>query len=204
MLEGKSEKLEFQKMSSSPHWKTKMSKNKTKILEKRNQEKWRIKEKWWKERKMNEKIMKSDLSWNDPWLRSPWNTIWACLSFLSNHEPWPTLRTWKVHFDWTWILGLKSFFLEKIFVINRLLSLFLSQQKNLDQSFTCLGWILNCQVHNRTVKKMIKKMKMERENKDSRVKTRKDRKKNERNFEDSWAERTKEWKAMIGQHLNPL
>ena len=35
MLEGKSEKLEFQKMSSSPHWKIEMSKNKTKMLKKR-------------------------------------------------------------------------------------------------------------------------------------------------------------------------
>ena len=34
MLEGKSEKLEFQKMSSSPHWKIEMSKNKTKMLKK--------------------------------------------------------------------------------------------------------------------------------------------------------------------------
>ena len=44
MLEGKSEKLEFQEMSSSPHWKIEMSKNKTK-MKKRNQEKWKIKEK---------------------------------------------------------------------------------------------------------------------------------------------------------------
>ena len=28
------------------------------------------KEKWWK-REMNKKTMKNDLSWNDPWLRSP-------------------------------------------------------------------------------------------------------------------------------------
>ena len=35
MLEGKSEKLEFQEMLSSPHQKIKMSKNKTKMLKKR-------------------------------------------------------------------------------------------------------------------------------------------------------------------------
>ena len=56
------------------------------------------------------------------------------------------------------------------------MSLFLSQQKNLDRSVTCSGWILNCQVHNRIVKKKEKekwkRMKMERKN-DSRVKTRK-------------------------------
>ena len=32
MLEGKSEKLEFQEMLSSPHWKIEMGKNKTKML----------------------------------------------------------------------------------------------------------------------------------------------------------------------------
>ena len=51
MLEGKSKKLEFQEMLSSPHWKIKMSKNKTKMLKKRNQEKWRIKEKMMKKKK---------------------------------------------------------------------------------------------------------------------------------------------------------
>ena len=39
MLEGKIEKLEFQEMLSSPHWKIEMSKNKTKMLKKKNQEK---------------------------------------------------------------------------------------------------------------------------------------------------------------------
>ena len=34
MLEGKSEKLEFKKMLSSPHWKIEMSKNKTKLSKK--------------------------------------------------------------------------------------------------------------------------------------------------------------------------
>ena len=34
MLEGKSEKLEFQEMLSSPQWKIEMSKNKTKMLKK--------------------------------------------------------------------------------------------------------------------------------------------------------------------------
>ena len=35
MLEGKLEKLEFQEMSSSPHWKIEMSKNKTKMIKKK-------------------------------------------------------------------------------------------------------------------------------------------------------------------------
>ena len=45
MLEGKSEKLEFQEMLSSSHWKIEMSKNKTKMLKKEPKEKQRIKEK---------------------------------------------------------------------------------------------------------------------------------------------------------------
>ena len=61
MLEGKFEKLEFQEMSSPPHWKIKMSKNKTKMIKKREpreMENQRKKE----EREMNEKTMKNDLS----------------------------------------------------------------------------------------------------------------------------------------------
>ena len=49
MLEGKSEKLEFQEMSSSSHWKIEMSKNKTKILKKEPKGKME------NQRKMNEK-----------------------------------------------------------------------------------------------------------------------------------------------------
>ena len=40
MLEGKSEKLEFQEMSNSPHWKIKWARTKQKHW-KRNQEKWK-------------------------------------------------------------------------------------------------------------------------------------------------------------------
>ena len=39
MLEGKYEKLEFQEMLSSPHWKIEMSKNKTKLLKKKRAKK---------------------------------------------------------------------------------------------------------------------------------------------------------------------
>ena len=66
MLEGKSKKLEFQEMSSSPHWKIEMSKNKTKMIKKWTKRNGESKEKWWK-REMNKKTMKNDLSWNDPW-----------------------------------------------------------------------------------------------------------------------------------------
>ena len=43
MLEGKSEKLEFQKMLSSPHWKIEMSKNKTKWAKKGTKRSWELK-----------------------------------------------------------------------------------------------------------------------------------------------------------------
>ena len=60
MLEDKSEKLEFQEMSSSPHWKIKMNKNETKMLKKkepremenqrkmmkRKKDEWKDNEKW--------------------------------------------------------------------------------------------------------------------------------------------------------------
>ena len=58
MLEGKSEKLEFQEMLNSPHWKIEMSKNKTKMSEKwtkrngelkkmkRMRDEWKDNEKW--------------------------------------------------------------------------------------------------------------------------------------------------------------
>ena len=50
MLEGKSEKLGFQEMLSSPHWKIEVSKRKTKRIEE-------SKKKIWK-REMNKKTMK--------------------------------------------------------------------------------------------------------------------------------------------------
>ena len=54
MMEGKYEKLEFQEMSSSPHWKIEMSKNKTKMIKKKNQEKWK-------------KIMRDEWKDNENW-----------------------------------------------------------------------------------------------------------------------------------------
>ena len=50
--------------------KNKMSKNKTKMLKKelRELENQRKND---EKKEMNEKTMKNDLSWNDPWLRSP-------------------------------------------------------------------------------------------------------------------------------------
>ena len=69
-------------------------------------------------REMNEKTMKNDLSWNDPWLRSPWNIIWAYLSFLS--KPWTLAYIiymkspfWLNSDTWT-----EEVFLWNIFVIN--------------------------------------------------------------------------------------
>ena len=61
MLEAKSEKLEFQEMLSSPHWKIEMSKNKTKMLKKKLRE-MENQRKNDEKREMNEKTMKNDLS----------------------------------------------------------------------------------------------------------------------------------------------
>ena len=60
-----------------------MSKNKTKMLKKKNQEKWRIKEKM-----MNEGTTK-----NDPWSDHPETQFGPIYPFFRNHKPWPTLRT---------------------------------------------------------------------------------------------------------------
>ena len=166
MLEGKSEKLEFQKMLSSPRRKNKNEQEQNKD-DKKKGIKRNGKLKKWEEREMSEKTMKNDLSWNDPWLRSPWNTIWACLSFLSEPRTqayitylkspfWLNVDTWtKEVFPW------ENFHNQQGCRPS-------SSTKNLDKSFTCLGWILNCQVHNGTVKKWWwkkEKMKMERKNK---------------------------------------
>ena len=157
MLEGKAEKIEFQKMLSSPHRKNKMSKNKTKMLKKRELRELENKKKWWKMRdewKDNEKW--SFMKWSLVW--SPWNTIWAYYLFFRNHEPWPVLRTWKVHFDQMWILGLKSFLPWEIFHNQQGCCLF-SSAKILDKPFTCSGWIFKCIIGQSKQKKKWKKKK---------------------------------------------
>ena len=141
--------------------KNKMSKNKTKMLkrgtkkngeskmmEKRKRDKW----------KDNEKC--SLMKWSLVKITLKHNLGVFIFSFETINPAYITYL--KVHFDWTWILGLKSFFLEKSFIINKAVVSFPQPTKNLDQSFTCSGRILNCQVHNRTIKKM---MKMKRKNK---------------------------------------
>ena len=89
MLEGKSEKLEFQKILSSPYRKIEVSESKTKIMKKENRES--KKNKWKKE--MNEKTMKNDLSRNDPWSDHPETQFGPTYPFFRNLEPKPTLRT---------------------------------------------------------------------------------------------------------------
>ena len=71
------------------------------------------------QRKMNEKKERwTKGQWNmvpdknDPWSDHPKTQFGPIYPFFRNHKPWPTLRTWKVHFDQTWILGLKRVFLE--------------------------------------------------------------------------------------------
>ena len=65
---------------------------------------------------MNEGTTKNDPSCidkNDPWSNHPETQFGSTYPFFQNPEPRPTLCAVKVHFDWMWILGLKSFFLEK-------------------------------------------------------------------------------------------
>ena len=47
--------------------------------------------------------------WNDLWFDHHEIQFESIYHFFRNHEPQPTLRTWKVHFDRTWILRLKRF-----------------------------------------------------------------------------------------------
>ena len=69
MLEGRSEKLEFQKILSSPHRKNKSEQEQNKDNEKELREMENLKND--EKREMNKKTMKNDLSKNDPWLRLP-------------------------------------------------------------------------------------------------------------------------------------
>ena len=62
MLEGKSEKLEFQEMSSSSHWKIKNEQEQTKNAEKGTKRKIENQRKMNEKREMNVKTMKNDLS----------------------------------------------------------------------------------------------------------------------------------------------
>ena len=147
-------------MSSSPYWKIKWARTKQKHW-KRNQKKNReSKKNEWK-REMNKKTMKKVHSWIDPWLRSPWNTFWAYLSFLSKPRTLAYITYLKSSF-WlnvdTWTEEVCPW--EKIFIINKAVVFFSSaKKKSLDKSSTYLGWILNCQVHSRTVKNEWKKWK---------------------------------------------
>ena len=136
MLEGKSEKLGFQEMLSSPHWKIEVNKRKTKRIRE-------SKKKIWK-KEMNKKTMKNDLSWNDPWTDHPETRFGPTYPFFRNQEPWPILRTWKVHFDRTWIFGLKSFFFPWEIFRNQQGCCLFSSAKILDKPFTCSGWIFKC------------------------------------------------------------
>ena len=140
MLEDKSERLEFQKMLSLPDRKNRCEQQQKKNMLKKkrgNKEKWIIK------KEMNERTTKNDPSCNDPWSNHPKTQFGPIYLFFRNQEPWPTLRTWKVHFDWTWILGLKSFLPWEIFPNQQGCCLF-SSAKILDKPFTCSGWIFKC------------------------------------------------------------
>ena len=117
-----------------------------------------------------------------------------------HYVPRKSILIERGYLDW------RVFFLEKFFLINKAVVSFPQPTKNLDQSFTCSWWILNYQVHNRTVKKKYdKRMKMERKN-DSRVKTRKGSlEQTTRKFlKFHGRSKQKNERAMTEQHLNPL
>ena len=112
MLKGKFEKLEFREMLSSPHWKIEINKNKTKTLKKepREMKKWK--------KKMNERTMKNDLSWNDPWSDHPETQFEPTYPFFGTPNPglhYVPKSPFRLNVD-TWTE--EVFFLWKIFVIN--------------------------------------------------------------------------------------
>ena len=153
MLEGKSEKLEFRKMSSSPHWKIEMSKNKTKVKKKRTKRKIN------NQRKMNEK--RDEWKDNEKWFfRVMIKGILGLITLkhnlglliLSFGAPNPGLH----------YIPKKSILIECGYLGWRVSSLrkFCNQQgyylfssaKILNKSLTCSGWIF-FKVHNRTIEK---------------------------------------------------
>ena len=152
MLESKSEKLKVPKDVELTLLKNKMSKNKTKTLKKELRELENKKND--EKREMNKKTME-----NNPWLRLPWNTIWAYISFLS--KPWilayiTYLKSpfWSNVDTWT-----EEVFLWKIFIINKAVVSFLQPKKNLlinhppvwDES-----WIVKCIIGQSKIERMKK------------------------------------------------
>ena len=157
-------------------------------------ERWKgTKEKWkWNEKKPKGKkwvkikmkrrikkiILHATKKWSLVW--SPWNTIWVYLSFLSNHKPWPTFHTWKVHLIEYGYLNWRGFFLRnfypKIILINHppiwdefwIFECIMGQSKKNE-------WKEKCDS-----KVKIQKGSLERKWKDSK---------------DSWARQTKEWRV---------
>ena len=158
MLEGKFEKLEFQEMSSSPHRKIEMSKNKTKMIKKWTKRNGKSKEKWWK-REMNKKTMKNDLSkkWSLVKITLKYNLGIFILSFGTpnpglHYVPEKSILIEHGYLDW------RVFFLEKfLFFYNQQGCCLFSSAKILGKLFTCSGWIF--WVHNRTIEKWKRKKK---------------------------------------------
>ena len=111
--------------------------------------------------------MKNDLSWNDPWLRSPWNTVWAYLSFLSE----PRIQAYITYLKSPFWLNINTW-TEEVFSLKDFCNQWgccpFSSAKILDKSFTCLEWIFKCVIGQSKKWKRKKKRKN-----DSRVKTRK-------------------------------
>ena len=114
------EKMEFQKLLSSPLREIWVSKSKAKMLKKepkkcRRKMIWKKKTGWNENEEKQGKKTKAELvpHKNDPWFNYLETQFGPTYLFFRNPEPKPTLRAVKVHFDWTWILRLKRFFLRK-------------------------------------------------------------------------------------------
>ena len=115
--------------------------------------------------------MENDLSRNDPWLRSPWNTVWAYLSFLSE----PRTQAYNTYLKSPFWLNVDTW-TEEVFPWENFHNqqdyrLFSSAKKKIlinhppvwDES-----WIFKCIIGQSKNKKRMKMKKC-----DSRVKTRK-------------------------------
>ena len=89
---------------------TKARKKKEKKMRKNPSWKWSIRN---SKKRQKDKSQKWNPSHDDPWSSYPQNTFWAYYHFFRNPEPWPTLCTWKAHFDQTWILKLNGLLLEE-------------------------------------------------------------------------------------------
>ena len=155
MLEGKFEKLKFQEMLSSPHWKIEMSKNKTKCWKKWTKRNGESKEKEKKERwikKKQWKIIFHEMILGLITLKHNLGLFILSFETMNPGLHYVPKSPFRLNVD-TWteeVFSLKDF-------CNQRGCCPFSSAKILDKSFTCLEWIFKCIIGQS--KKMRKKMK---------------------------------------------